>query len=229
MQAKFSCFVTGTDTGVGKTSVSAGLLWALAATGRRVAGMKPVASGCRGPAGALRSQDALILMEQSVPELSYDDVNPIALREPIAPHIAAAQSGTTIDLQRIARCFANLQARADCVVVEGVGGWRVPFQDGQGTSDLVRELSLPVLLVVGLRLGCINHALLSAEAIRADSVRLIGWVANQADPAQGESRETVNFLSEQIPAPLLGSIPHLPQLSPERIAAHLAVDLLDSL
>ncbi|MGH8245854.1 MAG: dethiobiotin synthase [Gammaproteobacteria bacterium] len=226
MPAKFSCFVTGTDTGVGKTRVSTALLWALAATGRRVAGMKPVASGCEPSAGALRSADALALLEQSIPDLVYEDVNPVALRDAIAPHIAIARSGTRVDLEGIGRSFKRLQSRADAVVVEGIGGWRVPFQDGMGTSDLVRELSLPVLLVVGLRLGCINHALLSSESIHADAIRLIGWIANQVDPVYGETSETVNYLSEQIPAPLLGCIPHLTELSPELLAPYIAIDLL---
>lgn len=226
MPAKFCCFVTGTDTGAGKTRISTALLWALAATGRRVAGMKPVASGCEPSAGGLRSADALALLEQSIPDLAYEDVNPVALRDAIAPHIAVARSGTRIDMESIDRCFRRLQSRADAVVVEGIGGWRVPLQDGIGTSDLVRGLSLPVLLVVGLRLGCINHALLSSETIRADNVRLIGWIANQVDPDYGESAETVNYLSEQIPAPLLGSVPHLAELSPEKVATYIAVDLL---
>ncbi|MBI1731738.1 MAG: dethiobiotin synthase [Gammaproteobacteria bacterium] len=228
MTGRLDCFVTGTDTGVGKTWVSAGLMHGLSATGLRVAGMKPVASGCRKSRRGPRNDDAEILRSLASIPVDYALVNPVPLPEPIAPHIAAARAGVVIDMDAIRAAFRQLQARADAVVVEGIGGWRVPLSEARSTADLVRELGLPAVLVVGLRLGCINHALLSVESIAASAVTLAGWVANHLLPDYSEGAETVNYLSERIAAPLIGVVPYLEQRDPERIATALSVELLSA-
>jgi dethiobiotin synthetase len=226
MGARPDVFVTGTDTSIGKTWVSAGIMRGFAGTGLRVAGMKPVASGCRRSRHGLRNADAELLQSLATVRCEYAQVNPAPLREAVAPHIAAARSGAVIDLERIRAAFLELRGRADAVVVEGVGGWRVPLSGSETTADMVRELGLPVVLVVGLRLGCINHALLSAESVAGSGLLLAGWVANHLRRDYKDGPAIVNFLSERIAAPLLGVVPHLQRLAPDRIAAALSMDLL---
>ena len=199
-------FVTGTDTGCGKTEISLGLMAALQAQGYRVAGMKPVASGSDWTSAGLRNEDALRLQAQAGFETPYDRVNPYAFAPPIAPHLAAEEAGVAIDLDRIALAFQVLAAAADRVVVEGVGGWRVPLGPGTSVADLPLRLNLPVVLVVGLRLGCLNHALLTAEGILASGARLLGWVANQVDPEMERVEANVKSLVDRLPAPLLAQI-----------------------
>ena len=211
-------FVTGTDTEVGKTWVTLGLMSALQAKGLSVAGMKPIASGCSVTESGLRNDDAVKIRKQASYEAVYDDINPYSYEPPIAPHVAAKQIGETIQLHIIDASYRRLSERVDAIVVEGIGGWRVPFGKGLQTKDLVKHLQIPVILVVGLRLGCINHALLSAEAIAADGVQLMGWVSNHIDPSYIEAQETLEQLSEAIPAPLLGKIPHLSELDIEKVA-----------
>jgi dethiobiotin synthetase len=224
MRPESGVFVTATDTGAGKTVASLGLMAALAGRGHRAAGMKPVASGSQpGRDGALHNADALLLQARGPAGIPYADINPYALREPIAPHLAAARAGVRIDLDRIESAFRRLAARADGVIVEGIGGWRVPLNDAESTADLVRRLELPVILVVGLRLGCINHALLTAEAIRRDGVELRGWIANGLDPAYETAEETVEFLEQRLDAPRIGSIPRLEPPSADRAAGDLDV------
>ena len=213
-------FITGTDTGVGKTLVAAALLTALNATGCRAVGMKPVASGCRETADGLRNDDAECLIAHSAGAPDYGLVNPYALLAPIAPHLAAADSGTQIQLDPILGAFAALSTNNDCVVVEGVGGWAVPLSPTLMQADLVRALKLPVILVVGLRLGCINHALLSARAIQSDGCVLIGWIGNGIDPAMAHVEDNIATLSARLPAPCLGLLPaSAPQ--PRALAEHL--------
>lgn len=199
-------FVTGTDTGVGKTYVAQVLLHQLARAGYKVAGMKPVASGCRATPLGLRNSDAMALRVASNLELDYADVNPYAFEEPVAPHLAAGNS--EIHLGRIQECLARVRARADWVVVEGAGGWRVPLNPRAAISDLARLLALPVILVVGMRLGCINHALLSAEAITRDGAPLAGWVANEMTPNMRRVADNIATLRDRMPVPLLGVIPY---------------------
>jgi dethiobiotin synthetase len=170
--------VTGTDTGVGKTLVAAGLLHGLARRGLRVAGMKPVATGCERTAAGLRNDDALCLGRHASVDAAYEEINPYAFEPAIAPHVAAAEAGVRIDLARIAACCARLSRGADRVVVEGVGGWRVPLNEREDVGDLARLLGLPVLLVVGVRLGCLNHARLSADAI-AGRRRAVGGLGRE--------------------------------------------------
>lgn len=201
-------FVTGTDTGVGKTRASALLVRAQRACGRRAIGMKPVASGCRETPDGLRNEDAQALIAASDPAPAYALCNPYAFAPPIAPHIAAREAGVAIALDPIVAAYGQLAAMADRVVVEGVGGWSVPLSDALMQVDLVRALDLPVVLVIGLRLGCINHALLSTRAIRADDCVLAGWIANRIDPDMARAEENLDTLRARIDAPLLGVLAH---------------------
>ena len=177
-----SVFVTGTDTGAGKTLASCTLLHALRARGLRAVGMKPVASGCELAAEGWRNADALALWQASQPRPAYADLNPFALPEPLAPELAARAAGVQVGLEPILAAYARLQAQADAVVVEGVGGWAAPLAATIDQADLVRALRLPVVLVVGMRLGCLNHARLTAAAIAADGCELVGWIASGVDP-----------------------------------------------
>jgi dethiobiotin synthetase len=201
-------FVTGTDTGVGKTLVSTALLMALARSGRRVVGMKPVASGCDAMPHGLRSADAEALRAASNVAADYADINPYALSAPTAPHLAAAAAGVHIDIGTIRTHYARLAARADDVVVEGIGGWLVPINRTQSMADVVRNLELPVILVVGMRLGCLNHALLTQHAILASGCRLLAWVANTATGEMPEGY--LEALTERLDVPCLGVLPALP-------------------
>lgn len=202
-------FVTGTDTGVGKTLVSGALLRALRHQGRRVAGMKPVASGCITTDAGLRNEDALILSRESSERFPYELVNPYAFAPAIAPHVAAAEAGVQIDLTLLTARHAELAARVDRIVVEGAGGWRVPIDDTYTLADLAIRLGHPVVLVVGLRLGCLNHALLSAEAILACGLRFAGWVGNAVDPDFARPEQNIATLEQRLPGPCLGLIPRL--------------------
>jgi dethiobiotin synthetase len=198
-------FVTGTDTGVGKTLVSAALLTALVRTGRRVVGMKPVASGCVATPHGLRSADAEALRAAGNVAAGYEDINPYALTAPTAPHLAAAAAGVQIDLATIHRHYMQLTARSDAVVVEGVGGWLVPINHTQTMADVVCSLDLPVILVVGMRLGCLNHALLTERAITASGCRPVAWVANILESSVPDGY--VEALTDFLDAPCLGVIP----------------------
>jgi len=216
-------FITGTDTGVGKTAVAAGLLVGLRAAGVRAAGMKPVAAGCVATPAGLRNDDAELLLALSPSGLAYETVNPFAFERPRAPHLEALRCGEPIDMGRIVAARDEIARAAGFVVVEGAGGWRVPLGDGLQTRDLARALGYPVLLVVGLRLGCISHALLSAEAIAADGLALAGWAAVALDPAYEDVVETLETLSARIDAPLFGEIPWQDGPEPAFTAGHLDI------
>ena len=200
-------FVTGTDTEVGKTVVSLGLMQVLQDRGLKVAGMKPVASGCELTPDGLRNADALQLHQQSSVELDYAQVNPYALEPAIAPHLAAEAAGVEISLEHIEEAFRSIAAGVDFVVVEGVGGWAVPLNDHQTVADLALTLGLDVCLVVGMRLGCLNHALLTAAAIPQAGCRLAGWVANQLPPTMEALDANLNTLKEKLSSPLFGNVP----------------------
>ena len=216
-------FITGTDTEVGKTWCSLGLMAALQQQGKRVAAMKPVASGCTVMPDGLRNDDALRLQAQASFALPYTQVNPYAFEPAIAPHIAAAQSGAIINLDTIVETLRSIEGKADITIVEGVGGWQVPLNETESVADLARALNLPVILVVGLRLGCINHALLSAESIRAGGCRLAGWIGNVVDAAMAEPQQNIAAIRQRIGAPLLGIVPYQSQLDPDAIAHHLTL------
>jgi dethiobiotin synthetase len=216
-------FVTGTDTGVGKTLVSTALMRALKSRGMKVAGMKPVASGSQPTPEGLRNEDALALMrEQSVP-FPYELVNPFAFAPAIAPHIAAARAGIAIDQKKIVAAFELLQARADKVIVEGAGGWHAPISDAAGMQELALAINIPVLLVVGLRLGCLNHALLTTRAIESSGLPMCGWIANRIDSTFAHWEENVETLKYRLPARLLGVVEHQATLSIEAAARGLDV------
>lgn len=222
-------FVTGTDTGVGKTRVSAGLLCAARRAGWSTVGMKPVASGCEETPDGLRNEDALALRAQTSLALEYEQINPVRLRAAIAPHVAARQEGRRITAERLeGMCRAILMQRAGLTVIEGAGGWEVPLSERQRFPDLVRRLELPVVLVVGVRLGCINHAVLTARAILADALPLAGWVANLIDPAMAEADATVETLHTLMPAPCLGVLPRDDAAGPEQVADGLDLQALSS-
>lgn len=216
-------FVTGTDTGVGKTEAAAGLLAAFRARGLKAVGMKPVAAGCVDTDAGPRCEDALKLQAAGSVDVDYRDLNPYALADPIAPHIAAGQTGVELKLGRIKRAYEALSEQSDMVVVEGAGGWRVPLGPSLSMSDLPGALGIPVVLVVGLRLGCLNHSLLSAESIRARGVRLAGWIANQIDPDMRALDENIATLAALLDAPSLGVVPRLDLPTPEIVAEYLDV------
>ena len=201
-----SFFVTGTDTGVGKTLVSRALLGGLAARGLKVAGYKPVAAGC--DADGMNDDAKTLLAFSNIP-LSYEQVNPCCLAEPMAPHLAAARAGVEIEIAPLVAGYRALAAAADQVIVEGAGGFVVPLNDREDSADLARALNVPVILVVGMRLGCLNHALLTCEAIAARGLTLAGWVANVRDSAMPARQENVDALRSRIAAPLLGVIPFM--------------------
>ncbi|HEX5755543.1 MAG TPA: dethiobiotin synthase [Arenimonas sp.] len=205
-----SVFITGTDTGVGKTFASCALLHALRARGLRAVGMKPVASGCERIDDDWRNADALALQAASDPRPAYALVNPFALPEPTAPQIAATQAGVEVCLEPMLAAYQLLQQQADAVVVEGVGGWLAPMADGLEQADLVRALRLPVLLVVGLKLGCLNHARLTARAVLADGLSLRGWIASDVDPALAHAEDYFGLLQAALPMPCIGRLPHRP-------------------
>ena len=200
-------FVTGTDTGVGKTLVASALLRSFALSGLRAVGMKPVASGCRAEAPDHANEDVAALVAASNVSARLEDVNPYCFEAPIAPHLAAQQSGNAISLTRIRDCYSSLAGLADRVVVEGAGGMLVPLGPGQDFGDVVRLLELSVVLVVGMRLGCLNHALLTAEAIRHRDLPFAGWVGNCIDPAMPSLQENLQTLRQRLPAPLIAVVP----------------------
>lgn len=198
-------FVTGTDTGAGKTLACCALIHALRARGVRAVPMKPIAAGA---SGAMNDDTAALLQASGLAPDWADVVTPVLLREPMAPHIAAAREGRALSLDFLAPALERLAAAGDFLVAEGVGGFRVPLADRLDTVDLARALGLPVVLVVGLRLGCLNHALLTAHAIDAAGLRLAGWIANAIDPEMAAREENVAALLARLPAPLLGRLPH---------------------
>ena len=216
-----SLFVTGTDTGVGKTLVSAALLHTLAQRHARVVGMKPVAAGLVQQGGAWVSEDVLMLRVASTVRVPPELDNPVALPEPISPHLAAAHAGRRVAVAELLAAQRALRALADVVLVEGAGGWRVPLNAQETLADLARAIAAPVVLVVGLRLGCLNHALLTAEAIRADGLTLAGWVANSIDPQMACREENIDTLRQRLNAPLLGVVPWLAAPEPRTIGLQL--------
>lgn len=218
-----SYFITGTDTGVGKTLISCALLHAFAAQGRRVAGFKPVAAGCDEDG---HNDDAKALRAASSVQLTYGQVNPYCFRYAIAPHIAARRSGVRIELSRILAAYRELVGQVDLVVVEGAGGFGVPLNDRQSSADLAKELDLPVIVVVGMRLGCINHALLTLRAIADYRLECAGWVANVLDEKMPALQENIEALRERIAAPLLGMVPHQTAPDAKVVARHLDLSLL---
>jgi len=209
MKPPKALFVTGTDTGVGKTVVSAALTSALVGRGLRVAVMKPVASGSDPTPDGPRNSDALTLIAAANVPAPYEVVNPYCFLPPISPHIAAREAGVSIDLALLRSRFDSLAGASDCVIVEGAGGWLAPISDTAAMADLAAALSLPVLLVVGLRLGCLNHALLTRESLTTRGVAFAGWVANAVDPHFERAAENLATLTARLGGPPLAHVPFL--------------------
>ena len=220
--AKKWLFITGTDTDVGKTAIATGLLSAANVAGLRTAAIKPIAAGCVDTGTGLENNDALQLQAIASHKLPYQQVNPIALEAAIAPHIAAQESGKTLSASRLVGfCRGLTLLPLDLIVIEGAGGWRVPLNDRETLADVAREMNCPVILVVGMRLGCLNHALLTAEAIRADGLLIAGWVANIIDPDMPRLEENIATLKRLFNEPCLGTVPRLQNLTPEQVGSYL--------
>lgn len=219
-------FVTGTDTSCGKTAVTLGLMHLLQSRGYSVLGMKPVASGAELTPQGLRNDDALRIQQQASQAIDYNLINPFVFAPPIAPHLAAKQAGVKIELKEIVINFKKFVTQADYIIVEGVGGWLVPLGPDQTVSDLASRLGLPVILVVGFRLGCLNHALLTIESILRTSVPLAGWVATTLDPDMLEPEANLESLKTRIQAPFLGFVPYLEKPTAEAVGGEVNIGVL---
>ncbi|TXH73803.1 MAG: dethiobiotin synthase [Lysobacteraceae bacterium] len=217
----FGVYVTGTDTGIGKTMAATALLQRLHEAGLSAVGMKPVASGCVRTEQGWRNDDALRLQAASRPWPDYADVNPYALIEATAPQLAARAMGVRVALPPVIEAYGRLAESADAVVVEGVGGWAAPADDGFDQVDIVHALRLQVVLVIGLRLGCLSHARLSARAILADATPLAGWIACAIDPCFTDREAYLDLLRMALPAPCLGVLPYEPAAQPQMMSRHL--------
>lgn len=217
-------FVTGTDTDCGKTLVTLGLMQRYHDQGVRVAGMKPVAAGAMQTREGLRNMDALAIQALCHQSFPYEQINPYCFEPPVAPHLAADQKNRRIEAKVIQRAYRQLDSDSEVLIVEGAGGWKVPLDDdGLDMEALCNHLDLPVVLVVGLQLGCINHALLSSNAILTAGRPLIGWVANHVGPHMPLAAENIHTLRKRIPAPLLGHIPRLENPGPSAVAGYLSL------
>lgn len=219
-------FITGTDTGVGKTLVAAGLLRRARARGMSTLGLKPVAAGCELIDGQWMNDDAHLLMEASSIAVDYTAVNPVALREAMAPHIAAERERREILCAELVDKYKSLVDQADFTVIEGAGGWQVPLSDTETMANLAAGLNYPVILVVGIRLGCINHALLTAAAIRQSGLHLAGWVANHIDADMPVATENVQTLEQRLDAPLIGRVQWQDKIDLEAFAQQLHLEPL---
>ncbi len=220
-------FITGTDTDSGKTLVSCGLLAAARQLGMSTAGIKPVAAGAKETPDGLRNEDALLLQAQTSLPISYEQINPILLQSAIAPHLAALEENRRLSAERITGfCRGVLMQRPDFAVLEGAGGWRVPLNERETLADVAVALKLPVILVVGMKLGCLNHALLTAEAIERDGLQLAGWVANSPQPEMARYTENLQTLQQRLRCPLLGEVPFQPVISPDQVASCLNLQTL---
>lgn len=219
-------FVTGTDTEVGKTLIGSGLLHAMGQRGLRTAGYKPIAAGCESTPEGWRNEDALALSAAATLELAYEAVNPVALADPIAPHLAAEREGRRLAAEPLIDGYRQLAAEADWVLMEGAGGWRVPLNETQTLAALPAALGLPVILVVAIRLGCISHALLTAEAIAADGLALAGWVANVPAAEDTTTGAQIESIRQRLGAPLLGVVPRLDAPDPAAVGACLDIQSL---
>lgn len=222
-------FVAGTDTEVGKTFASCALLEAANAMGKKTMGLKPVAAGCEEVDGEWKNEDAIALQAHMSCELPYSQVNPVALKTPASPHIAAHLDNKTVSCSRLVGfCRGALMARPDFALVEGAGGWRVPVSPRETMADLARQLDYPVILVVALRLGCLNHAMLTAEAIRRDGLKIAGWVANRvSETPMSFEEENIATLKSVLGAPMLGALPFSKEGDPKAVCNQLVLDCLE--
>ena len=221
---KTKVFVAGTDTGVGKTCVCAAFLYGAQQQGLKTLGLKPVAAGAELIEGIYKNEDAVQLMQYSTVSLPYEQVNPICLREAIAPHIAAEREGKNLSMNRIlGYCRGALMGPAEFTVIEGAGGWRVPLNSRETMADLTKELKLPVILVVGMRLGCLNHTILTVEAMVRDGVNLAGWVSTKLDDEMPAYQENLDSIKNRLACPLLAEVPFYTHPNPETIAKHIDI------
>ena len=218
--------MTATDTDAGKSWISAALLYQFNKIGIESVGMKPIASGSENTAEGLRNRDALLLLKYSATGYTYKDINHYTYAPAIAPHIAAEQIGVAISIETILKNFKKLQSHSELVVVEGVGGWMVPINRRQRIADLALALGLPVVVIVGLRLGSINHALLTIEAIKESGIPLMGWVGNCIDSEMEVQSENIQTLKDLVNIPCLGIVPHLDYFDPNLIAKHLEIEAI---
>ncbi len=218
-------FITGTDTDVGKTLCASALLFKAKSEGKKTLGLKPIAAGCEQTDEGLRNSDALALMAQSTEVIPYEQVNPITLEEAIAPHIAAQRLRKPLSADRVVGFLRGVLMinRADFTLIEGAGGWRLPLNPRETLSDSVKELQLPVIVVIGMKLGCLNHALLTIEAIQRDGLKIAGWIANQVDEHMLAYEENVATLHTLIKAPCLGEVPFMQAPNVEAIAQSLVL------
>ncbi len=226
---KKAFFIAGTDTNVGKTLVAAGLLLAAKKMGLSTAALKPIAAGCEKTPAGLRNADALLLQSVITQNLGYEQINPIALEAAIAPHIAAQQENRSLCVDRITGFCRGVLSSADFTLVEGAGGWRVPINQRETMADLAKSLQLPVILVVGIRLGCINHALLTYEAIARDGLPFAGWIANCIDADMRALHENIDSLAVRLPAPCMAVVPFLADPSPNAVANYLKTSEVDNI
>jgi len=220
-------FITGTDTGIGKTRFTLALMEGLKKQGKIVSGMKPVACGARRDGGVLLNEDAEIIMRHASRPHNYEDINPIVFEPPIAPHIAANMDKEDIDIDKIVAAYRRLESDSDLVVVEGVGGWRVPLSDLASIVDMVRALDLSVIMVVGLRLGCINHAILTAEAIQSDGMNLMAWVSNQVEKDYLNRKETIGALNKRLSCPHIADIAYLNDFDPDKLHENIDISCFE--
>ncbi|MBU2897849.1 dethiobiotin synthase [Vibrio hepatarius] len=219
-------FVAGTDTDVGKTVVSTAILNALAQKEIRTIGYKPVAAGCENTEHGYRNSDALFLQKASTLEVEYEDINPYSLELPTSPHIAAQREGVDIEYTVLSSKLLQHKRRADVVLVEGAGGWRVPVNDEECLSSWVQQEQLPVILVVGIKLGCLNHAMLTVDAIKADGLKIVGWVANRINPGTEHYADIISMLENKIDAPKLGEIPYVPSVKQKNLAKYIDISTM---
>ena len=215
-------FITGTDTGVGKTWFTVALMAALKRRGLNVMGMKPIATGAEKIKDRLINEDAKLIMQNCSQKVSYNLINPFVFELPIAPHVAAKHEGVVIELDQITTNYHLLKSMCDVLVVEGVGGWRVSVTNEHSLTDLVSKFDLSVILVVGMRLGCINHAILTAEAINADGINLCGWVSNHLDRVYSNSEETIETLKKRLHCPHIADLRYNSNFDPNKIAKEIA-------
>ncbi len=219
-------FIAGTDTDVGKTVASKAILQALATKGLSTIGYKPVAAGSEKTEQGWRNDDALHLQKAATVEVDYDDINPYALELPTSPHIAAKHEQVTIEYNVLSEKLAEHKQRADVVLVEGAGGWRVPVSDTDSLSTWVKQEQLPVVLVVGIKLGCLSHALLTAEVIRADGLNLVGWVANRVNPGTEHYADIIEMLEARLDTPKIGEIPYVPSAKRSELGKYINIEPL---
>ncbi|MBL4583038.1 MAG: dethiobiotin synthase [Pseudomonadales bacterium] len=220
-------FVSGTDTDVGKTRIACGILEYARQHGLSSAAVKPMAAGCELTPDGFKNEDALELIDAMTISLPYSQVNPFALEPAIAPHIAAEQVGLEVSAPQLTQhCEKIINLESDITLVEGAGGWRVPINRTETFADVAKMLNLPVILVVSMRLGCINHAMLSLEAIRNDGLKVFGWVANRVDAQMSCFEENLETLKRQIPEPCIGVVPHLTDPNKVEIAKYINIEEL---